>query len=183
MTDQTCTAFVDERRLASGPLHVVAAAARRALDADPAARVLIFSDRDGRAVDVDLRGSPEEVEARLAPPPARPRGPGRPRLGVAAREVTLLPRHWDWLAKQPGGASVTLRRLVEEASRDPRAARREAQEAAYNFMTAMAGDQPGYEEACRALFAEDPAGLEARTTGWPADVRAHALALAGGRSG
>ena len=113
-------------------------------------------------------------------PAAPARGPGRPKLGVVAREVTLLPRHWDWLAAQPGGASVALRRLVEDARRvsasDDR--RRAAQEAAYRFMQAMAGDQPGYEDATRALFAGDVARFEERTAAWPEDVREHASLLA-----
>lgn len=174
------TGFVGDARAASGPLHDVAAAVRRALDNRPDAKSCIFADADGRPVDVDLRGTPEEIAARLSPPPPAPRGPGRPRLGVVAREVTLLPRHWDWLAAQPGGASVALRKLVEEASRDPRTRRRRAQEAAYRFMTAMAGDRPGYEEACRTLFADDLQGLEAHSAAWPAEVREHALRLARG---
>jgi hypothetical protein len=95
--------------------------------------------------------------------------------------VTLLPRHWDWLAAQPGGASVALRRLVEAARRDGDAAarRRRAGEAAFAFMTAMAGDRPGYEEAVRALFAGDGARFAAETAAWPADIRDHAALLAG----
>ncbi|ERO60614.1 DUF2239 family protein, partial [Pseudomonas piscis] len=99
-----------------------------------------------------------------------------------AREVTLLPRQWDWLASQPGGASAVLRRLVDEARRNPDAAqqRRMAQEAAYQFMLALAGDLPGYEEATRALFAGDLEGLGQRLQGWPEDIREHALRLATG---
>ena len=112
--------------------------------------------------------------------PSAPRGPGRPKLGVVAREVTLLPRHWDWLAQQPGGASVAFRRLVDAARRsgeDGDRVRR-AQDAAYRFMSAMAGDRPHYEEAIRALFANDPARFEKLIAGWPADVRDHTLMLA-----
>jgi hypothetical protein len=107
-----------------------------------------------------------------------PRGRGRPKLGVVAREVTLLPRHWDWLARQPGGASVTLRRLVEDASRSPKERARAAANAAYNFLHAIAGDRPAYEEALRALFAHDRAKFEAHIASWPADIRRHALRLA-----
>ncbi len=167
---QTVTAFAGERLLASGPLAEVAAAVR-----ERAGEVLIFDDADGRPVDVDFRGSPAEVAARLAPPP---RGPGRPKLGVAAREVTLLPRHWDWLAAQPGGASVALRKLVEAASRSPQARRRAAQDAAYRFMSAMAGNAAGFEEAVRALYAADGARFAAQTQGWPADVRRQASRMA-----
>src|SRR4029079_4156101 len=67
---------------------------------------------------------------------AEPRGRGRPRLGVVAREGTLLPRHWEWLGTQPGGASVVLRKLVEEARRANGDAdrTRAARDAAYRFM-------------------------------------------------
>ena len=175
-TVSACTAFAGERRIASGPLAEVALAAKAAVDGGQA--VLVFDDDGARQVEIDFRGSAEEVAARLAPAEP-PRGPGRPKLGVVAREVTLLPRHWDWLARQPGGASVALRRLVEEARRSPAAERRAAQEAAYRFMSVMAGDRPGFEEACRALFAGDAEGLAARMAGWPADVRDHARRLAG----
>ncbi|MGK4708801.1 DUF2239 family protein, partial [Pseudomonas aeruginosa] len=100
------------------------------------------------------------------------------KLGVVAREVTLLPRHWEWLAAQPGGASVALRKLVEEARRSQSGRARQAQERAYHFMNAMAGDLPGFEEATRALFAGDPEGFAERIAGWPTDVREHAAWLA-----
>ena len=115
-----------------------------------------------------------------AAPPAR-RGPGRPRLGVVAREVTLLPRHWDWLALQPGGASVAIRKLVEAARRSSgdKDRVRFAQEATYRFVSAIAGDKPHYEEAIRALFAADAARFDKLIAEWPADIRDHALVLAG----
>ena len=108
------------------------------------------------------------------------RGRGRPKLGVVAREVTLLPRHWQWLNAQPGGASVALRKLVDAARREHAAGdlRRAAQERAYRFLSAMGGDRPGFEEATRALFARDSAAFEARIAAWPDDVREHATMLA-----
>ncbi|MDO9473812.1 MAG: DUF2239 family protein [Caulobacter sp.] len=170
------TAFQGDRRLARGPLAEVARVV--AALAEPS-RVLIFRDDDGRSLDLDLRGAPDDVVGRLAPPPqAAPRGPGRPKLGVTAREVTLLPRHWDWLSRQPGGASVALRKLVEAALRDPAEEGRAARDAAYRFLTTMAGDRPGYEEATRALFAGDADAFKLRIGDLPADVRDHALALA-----
>jgi hypothetical protein len=176
-------AFAESRRLTQGPLSEVAVAVKRALDAGEAAPVLIFDSTTSRPVEVDLRGTSEDVRGRLAEP-AGPeeasRGRGRPKLGVTAREVTLLPRHWDWLSSQPGGASATLRRLVEEARKTAPSGGsvREAREAVYRFATAMAGDAPGYEEAMRALFAGDAARFEAETVGWPGDVRDHARTLA-----
>ncbi|MDP2258119.1 MAG: DUF2239 family protein [Caulobacter sp.] len=170
------TAFSGDHRLTSGPLAQVARVV--AVSADPS-EVLVFRDDDGRSLDLDLRGTPEDVVGRLAPPPqTAPRGPGRPKLGVTAREVTLLPRHWDWLSRQPGGASVALRKLVESALRDPAEEGRTAREAAYRFLTTMAGDRPGYEEVTRALFAGDVDAFRARMSDWPADVRDHALTLA-----
>ncbi len=113
-------------------------------------------------------------------PVASRNGPGRPKLGVIAREVTLLPRHWQWLSAQPGGASVALRRLVDDARRTHAGSdrRRAAQEAAYRFMTALAGDASGFEQATRALFAADAHRFEEHTSGWPEDVREHAQMLA-----
>ena len=183
-TIRSCTAFAGKRLIASGPASDVAeAAARHILDTGDTAPLLVFDDDTCEPVELDLRGSLEEVRARLAPePPAplAPRPPGRPKLGVVAREVTLLPRHWEWLAAQPGGASVTLRKLVETARRDITGddRRRTACDAAYRFMLALAGDEPGYEEATRALFAGDAERLEALTESWPADVRDHARRLA-----
>jgi hypothetical protein len=186
-TPGRCIAFAGRHRIAAGELREVALAAKRAVDAGEREPVLVFDDATSEPIELDLRGSAEDVLRRLpepAPPPAEapaaPRGPGRPRLGVVAREVTLLPRHWEWLAAQSGGASVALRRLVEEARRasEPADRVRRASEAAYRFMSAMAGDEPGFEEATRALFAGDRAKLEAMTARWPSDVRDHTRALA-----
>lgn len=191
------TSFDGHRHLASGAPATVALAVKHALQTGAAGPVLIFDNRTGRSIDVDIRGSDDEVRARLAAhddaaastrdetmPADAPRGRGRPRLGVVAREVTLLPRHWDWLAAQPGGASVALRKLVDEARRahGERDRMRQAQERAYHFMSAMAGDLPGFEEAARALFAGDVSKCEACMADWPADVRKHVLWLASGES-
>ncbi|RQU86587.1 DUF2239 family protein [Burkholderia cenocepacia] len=191
------TAFDGHRRLASGPLATVALAVRQAAgDAMPGS-ILIFDDATGRSIDLDLRGTADDIRARYAAPsddasggagePAgagagEQRGRGRPKLGVVSREVTLLPRHWEWLGAQPGGASVALRKLVEDARRTHGAAdrQRDAQARAYHFMSAMAGDLPGFEEAARALYANDAARLAELIAGWPDDVRDHALALARG---
>ncbi len=185
-TDTLCTAFEGFRRLASGPLIEVALAVKSALERNAPEQILTFDDATGGVLDLDLRGSGAEILERLAPthasegPPAEMRGRGRPKLGVVGREVTLLPRHWDWLAEQPGGASVALRKLIDEARRTGAAAqqRRAAHERAYRFISALAGDLPGYEEAARALFAADAAGFDRETSAWPADVRAYAANLA-----
>ena len=175
------TAFLGHRRIGQGARAAVTRAARRAL-ATPAAAgaaLLAFDDASGAPVELDLRTSAPVVAADAAAPPPPP---GRPRLGVVAREVTLLPQHWEWLALQPGGASVALRKLVHEARRTLAAqdAQRAAQERCYQFLRAIAGDLPGYEEALRALFRGDQAGFDAATAGWPADVLAHGRRLAEG---
>ncbi|MFT4177873.1 MAG: DUF2239 family protein [Thermomonas sp.] len=185
-----CTAFSGTHRIASGELRHVAMKAKQAFDLHPDRPVRVFDDADGRNVELPLELPAGELLRRLSLPldalagddarPAPPRRPGRPKLGVVAREVTLLPRHWDWLAAQPGGASVALRKLVEDARRvhadDDR--RRAAQEAAFRFMQAMAGDEAGFEDAARALFAGDAARFEEHIARWPDDVREHASWLA-----
>jgi len=182
-------AFEGDRRVANGDLHAVARAAKQVLDHNKDAAVLIFDGATSSPVDLDFRGTVDDVLARLPVArqavPAEPeqpasRGPGRPKLGVVAREVTLLPRHWEWLAQQSGGASVAIRKLVEEARRsgDDKDRIRRNQEAAYRFMSAMAGNQPHFEEATRALFAPDPVRFHALIAGWPADVRDHVAKLA-----
>lgn len=180
-------AFEGDRCIASGDLRTVARAAKEALDRRNDIAVLVFDGRTSAPIEIDFRGSLAEVLARLpdaAEEPAipRPRGPGRPKLGVVAREVTLLPRHWEWLAQQPGGASVALRKLVEAARRagDDKDRARQAQEAAHRFMSVMAGNKPHYEEAVRALFSGDAARFEKLIAEWPSDVRDHALRLAAG---
>jgi hypothetical protein len=166
--------------LTSGPLNEVARRVKEAIEGGAAGQVFIYDDATGRAIDIDTRGTNEQIEERLAPVAEEPRGRGRPRLGVVAREVTLLPRHWDWLGTQPGGASVAIRKLVEEARRTSgdRDRNRAAQEATYYFMSAMAGDLPGFEEASRALFANDRRRFGELIAGWPEDVRDHAIQLA-----
>lgn len=185
-TEPTVTAFLGHRRIGQGARAAVMRAARRAL-ATPAAdsaSLLAFDDASGAPVELDLRTAtptPAATADTAAPPPP----PGRPRLGVVAREVTLLPQHWEWLALQPGGASVALRKLVHEARRSLVAqdAVRAAQERCYQFLRAIAGDLPGYEEALRALFRGDRAGFDGATALWPADVRNHGLRLAEGAFG
>lgn len=191
-----CTAFVGNERLAAGELQHVALMAKQRIDAGaPAESVHVFDDRDGHPLQVDWLGTEAEFLRRLAELPTladdpdhfqrgrdsepQKRGRGRPRLGVVAREVTLLPRHWQWLNAQPGGASVALRRLVEAARSDPAGLddTRRSQEAAYRFLQEMLGDSADFEQAARALFAGNAAAFDEASTGWPDDVREHALLL------
>ena len=174
------SAFKDFRRIAVGPLPEVAVVARAAGDG-----VLVFDDATGHLVDFDPASLAYEQQAfeaareAEATPPA-PRGRGRPRLGVVAREVTLLPRHWAWLATQPGGASVALRKLVEQARRDNTGEDtvRLAIEAGYRVMSALAGDLPRFEAASRALFARDRKAFAAEIADWPADLGDYVTRLA-----
>ena len=170
----TYTAFVGETLIASGPLQTTLPVVKRRFDRDASALFLIFEDQSGRQVDFDLRGAVDEVVARALPSPPRT-GPGRPKLGVVSREVSLLPRHWEWLEQQPNGASAALRRLVDEArKRDPGKERaRLATEAAGRILSAMAGNLPGYEEASRALYAANRARFEDLIRDWPHDIRAY----------
>ena len=168
------TAFAGSRRIGSGRLYDILPAIKAAAEAGES--LLVFDDATARPVELDLRGDLAEALSRL--PAGEVKGPGRPKLGVVSREVTLLPRHWDWLAAQPGGASVALRKLVEAAARSPAEERRVAQEVAYRFMMTMAGDLPGLDEANRALFAGDRLRFERETANWPPDIRDYALARA-----
>ncbi|MDE1181520.1 DUF2239 family protein [Paraburkholderia sp.] len=194
-SSSSITAFSGARRIATGSRTDVALAVKRTIEQNPAAVVLVFDDETSQPVEFDLRGSNDDVLRRLsaadthaehghepAPEPAdeSPRGRGRPKLGVVAREVTLLPRHWEWLNAQPGGASVALRKLVETArlSGDDKARVRRVQESVYRFITAMAGNLPGYEDVTRALFANDRPAFDALIATWPDDIRDHAGRLA-----
>jgi uncharacterized protein len=185
-SERTFTAFAGNKRVASGDVKTMLLGAKKYLDRHESAAVLIFEDQTGRQIDFDFRGTPEEVIERL---PAHPlfipaeapvrTGPGRPKLGVVGREVSLLPRHWEWLEAQPEGVSAALRRLVEEARKQGqnRHLARAARDAAGKFMWAMAGNLPDFEEASRALFAKDQARLEQLTRRWPKDIRDHVAKL------
>jgi hypothetical protein len=175
MDNLSYTAFLGWVRIATGSINQMLRQVKQMLgDHQPEETLLIFEDQTGKQVDFDLRGTIEEVLERVAPNPPRS-GPGRPKLGVASREVSLLPRHWEWLEVQPQGASAALRRLVDEA-RWNNPGDRAMRDATGRFMTAMAGNMPGFEEAYRALYASEWARLEDLVKDWPADVREYILA-------
>jgi len=200
--DTPCSVFEGSRCLATGALNEAALIAKMAVDRGAALvqppPVLVFDDTTSDVIELDWRGTTDAFVARFqrlaqskaadascSEPDAAattdavngdaPRARGRPKLGVVAREVTLLPRHWAWLADQPGGASVALRKLVELARRSSEDADRvrQARAVGYKFMSTMAGHEAGFEEASRALFAGDRAAFDAQIAGWPADVQAH----------
>lgn len=188
-----CTAFRCGQRVAAGTLSQVVADLKEAgAGGDEASPLRIFRDDTGEPIEVDMRGTKDAALDRLAGHPdgraagapsagGPSRAAGRPKLGVVSGEVTLLPRHWAWLKGQPGGASVTLRKLVDAARHDATRSDlvRAAQDAAYRFMTVMAGDLPRYEEALRALYAGDGRRFQERIVGWPSDIRDYAMRLAG----
>lgn len=178
----TCTAFAGHKKIAEGSVLEVAGKIKRYQQKHPDASILIFDDATSTQVELDLRGTVEDVLSRI---PSEDKSseekasPGRPKLGVVSREIGLLPRHWEWLALQPGGASVTLRKLVEEARRQNKTkdAIRQSQNAAYKFMSVMAGDLPHFEEASRAFFAKKKSLFETLCSGWPKDIRDHVLKI------
>lgn len=176
MDSQQYSAFDSHRRIATGPLASVAATVHAA-SANADLPLLVFGHHDGAVIDIDTRGSVADTLERLGIGAATR---GRPRLGVVPREVTLLPRHWDWLGAQPGGASVVLRRLIDAARRDDAGNRRAARDATYRFMSAIAGDLPGFEAAARALFAGDEALFATLIAGWPEDIVATLAEISAG---
>ncbi len=182
METKTYTAFAGTSRISSGDVSTMLLGAKRCLDAGEDRPILIFEDQTGIQIDFNLRGTSDEVLSNLAvhphfsppsPLPDRKPGPGRPNLGVVSREVSLLPRHWEWLGQQPSGASAAIRRLVDEARKRSagKDRARQARDAAAKFMWTMAGNQPGFEEASRALYARDRGRFDALTAAWPEDIR------------
>lgn len=167
---QLATAFLDGRKLAAGSPAELRSVLQPLSHAEQA-RALVIDDVLGDALEMfsgdDPRGDPPSAPVR-----------GRPKLGVKPREVTLLPRHWDWLGQQPGGASAVLRRLVEDAFRDPVHQRRARRDALHSAIRLLAADRSDYEEALRALYAEDATAFRTAIAFWPPDVRDFAAAKA-----
>ena len=181
-TERTFSAFAGHKCVVSGDVNATIAGVMRYLAKHEGENVLVFEDRTGKQIDFDLRGTVDEAIARLAEHPSfaapkdeGPRGPGRPKLGVVSREISLLPRHWEWLESQPEGTSGALRRLVEEARRRGQGKQiaRAAREAAGKAMWSLAGDLPHFEEASRALYARDQEKLTGLIKRWPKDVKAY----------
>lgn len=172
------TAFVGHRLLVAGPLESLLSGVKTYLDKDGRENVLIFEDQTGKQVEFDFEGTLDQVLSRELPEPA-PTGPGRPKLGVTSREISLLPRHWEWLEQQPQGISAALRRLVEETmKREPNKEKaRRKREAAAKLMWGLCGDLPGFEEASRALYAKDLEGFEGQVRKWPKDARTHLIKM------
>jgi hypothetical protein len=174
MNELSYFAFAGERRIATGNLRTVLTDLYRFMhrdDSNDRPNVLVFRADTGRQVDFDLTGTLDQVLSRALPEEPK-KGPGRPRIGVHCGEVCLLPRHWEWLDRQPKKASGTLRRLVEQAMKNmtPEERARERAEAVHTFMWAVAGDQPGFEEASRALYGGKREVFDALIAPWPEDI-------------
>ena len=198
--NKLCTAFSNNQAIATGVVQDVAIKVKAELESNPNLQVLFFDDSTGEEFDLDLRGSHEEIEERIInqfpeqgeseqsesdPEENKPhKGPGRPKLNVVSREVTLQPRHWSWLKKQPSSASSVLRRLVDEARRANLEKEKHdaCQEAVYSFISAVAGDLPGYEEAIRCLFNSDYRRFDQLISSWPNDIYCYAKSFYEGLS-
>lgn len=177
-----CTAFADNKKIAAGNVLEVALKVQKHLKENKKSQVHVFDDSTSAPIELDLRGTPDDLKERfrrIEEGAEKKTGPGRPKLGVVSKEVTLLPQHWEWLSLQPGGASVTLRKLIEEAKKKNVAQDqiRQAQDATYKFMNALAGNLENFEDALRALYAKDAKGFEVLIAEWPKDVREHAKGL------
>lgn len=182
---QSYTAFDGHKLLTQGPLEDVVLKLKRHLKSNPNSSPLVFSDSSGKQMDFDMHGTEKEVLQKLHiyrgtdGAPTLNQGPGRPKLGVVAREISLLPRHWEWLSTQSGGASATLRRLVDETKKTSfgKDLVKQAQERTYKYMSAIAGDLPNYEEALRALYKKDKALFKTQISDWPSDIKEYAKTL------
>lgn len=168
---RSCTVFENDEVLLRGSETEVRQAVRRARAVRPLGKLIAFFDDNGEDFEVEYvppgtaDAIPEPlVEENLV------RKAGRPRLGVVAREVTLLPRHWEWLETQPSGPSAALRRLVESARRDsaPADRTRRSVEATYRFLYTMVGNTAFFPELCRALFRRDWERFDAQLGSWVA---------------
>jgi hypothetical protein len=180
----TYTAFENFEILTWGGLEEVAIDVRKRLKAHPSASIFIFSDSTGKEMDLDFSGTEKEMLSRLkvyaSTDPTSSPGPGRPKLGVVSREVSLLPQHWEWCSMQEGGASAAIRRLVEEKTKAPMSAKdktKHAQEVAYRFLSAIAGNLPNFEDAIRFLYRRDKKKFKELIADWPADLVTHTMNL------
>tara|TARA_B100001013_G_scaffold338302_1_gene259147 strand:+ start:260 stop:835 length:576 start_codon:yes stop_codon:yes gene_type:complete len=167
----TYIAIHNKSLIAQGELPAVIREAQRQF---PEAEPCLYKLDNGKRVDIDWRGDAEEVIKRLPAalvPPAEKRG--RPKLGVISKEVTLLPEHWEWLSVQRGGASTTLRRLIDSAmsSMTPAQERRIKQDQLYSMMRVFE-DEAGFEAASRALYRLDEAAFSQAIGNWPEALQA-----------
>ncbi len=185
-SSDTYTAFEGNSQLVHGSLSDVVIKIKKRLGKEGNSSILIFSDSTGKTIDFNFQGNERDIQKRLEifvseEVPIDNSGPGRPKLGVISREVSLLPRHWEWLATQTGGASSILRNLVEEAKKKSANGNhsKQAQERTYKFMSAIAGDFEGYEEALRALYKKDKKNFLVQIQTWPRDIIKYLIEISG----
>lgn len=175
-------AFSGTDLIAEGPVREALPILVRYRKVNPHAELTVLERQTSRLLEVDFEQPMEVIERMLAmqvgekPEPLK-RGRGRPKLGVQSREVSLLPRHWDWLNRQPGGASAALRKLVEAAIKSPEAQLDEARASVDRFLLTMAGDLPNYEEVLRQFYRRQYGAMFEHMANWPDDIQRHARAL------
>ncbi len=174
----TFTAFYGNTQIATGLLADMLSKTTSFLQEKQASRndsetLLIFNERTGGQIDFDLRGSIEDILERALPK----RSAGRPKLGVTSREITLLPRHWQWLESQAKSASASLRLLVEEAMKQDggEADIKKNLAVTDRIMMTMAGDLAHFEEASRALNQRNVERFEDSVASWPEDIKQYLL--------
>ena len=181
-TKDTFSAYGPTSCIGQGELTDVALAAHRFLRTHPDQSALILQDSTCQIIDLDLSGDEALLERKANHYPIRSQAPVPDSKDPITGEITLLPRHWQWLAEQGGNASATLRRLIDEARRDPKQKAdnecRRRQQLTYRFCQALCGDFQGYEDALRALYAADKDSFKTHISTWPADFALRAEALA-----
>lgn len=178
---ETYTAFDNTSIIAHGSLRDVILKTKKILGKSENSSFLIFSDSTGKTIDFNFQGTEKEILKRLeifvsnSDEKIELARPGRPKLGVISREISLLPRHWEWLATQSSGASSSIRNLIEDAIKKStsKVSLKQQQEKVYRVMTTLAGDLDGYEEAIRSLYKRDRESFIKFTKGWSKDLRSY----------
>jgi|TARA_B110000879_G_scaffold21779_1_gene27840 hypothetical protein len=164
-------AFAGEKLIAEGLTVEVKGKIQNLVDRQ---NVLVFDQDNGRQISLIFdQESASELSSSSEGRPALKNKPGRPKLGVVGREITLLPRHWEWLDGQRGGASATLRRLIDQCRAENMGQDmiRLAQDSTNRFIYAIAGNLSNFEEAVRALYGNNPDRFAECMRLWPADIR------------
>jgi hypothetical protein len=187
-TSNTYTAFNNTDLFHQGDLSEVVLKIKDHIGKAENTTITVFSDATGKTIDFNFQGTKKDVQKRLDVFVSESSltntitGPGRPKLGVISREISLLPTHWEWLSTQPGGASAILRRLVDEARKKSlnTPSIKSIQEKTHRFISAIAGDLEGYEEVLRAMYRKDEDQFLIHMSSWPNDLKTHALFLSKG---
>lgn len=173
--------FQGTRLIARGNMLETALAVYNAYKDKTSAPVVALDSVTSELAEPDLRGGEDGIRARYGVEADlhETKTRGRPKLGVTAREVTLLPRHWEWLESNHSGASAKLRELVETAMRASAGKDRQshAVESLERFTNALAGDLPNAEEVSRAFYKGRMKDVIKLTADWPSDLLEHYIKL------